>query len=426
MNAALVCAQSQSQPRPSVGLALSGGGAFGLAQIGVLKYFEDHHIPVDYIGGTSMGGLIGGFYATGLSSLELEEIVRDAKWDDLLSPNYQFHDAPIVEKQRWNLQSGTFTLRFGKRLALPVGINSGQSLALLLSRNTQAYSNLDSFDQLPVPFRCVATDLVTGAPFVLDRGSLPKALRATMALLGIFTPVNWDGKVLIDGGVTDNIPVDVVRQMGAQKVIAISLEAPSLSANQFTSLTTVLRQTASIAVLQNERQSVAKADTVIHVRLQGVGGTDYERSGELIRQGYAAAQAMGQELAIYQVSAAEWKIYTAHQRQLVRSPREEGPLVEVFSPQSRVQPNAQRELYRKLGFQSFSLDKLDDVLAGVVAASGLPGAYYEWRSVPGQPQGYRVEFLDRQNAVILLRPTLLCRRLMVPPDAKKNAEPSKG
>ena len=255
---ALAIAQSQPNPRPRVGIALSGGGALGLAQIGVLKYFEEHRIPIDYVAGTSMGGLIGGFYATGLTPSELETIVRDAKWDDLLSSNYQFHDAPIVEKQEWNIQSGTFTLRFGKRLTLPVGINSGQSLALLLSHSTQAYSNLVSFDNLPTPFRCVATDLVTGAPDVLDHGSLPKALRATMALPGIFTPVNWEGKVLIDGGVTDNIPVDVVRHMGAEKVIAISLETPRLSANQFTSLTTVLRQTASISVLQNERQSMAK------------------------------------------------------------------------------------------------------------------------------------------------------------------------
>ena len=415
IHALLASAQPQTAPRIRVGIALSGGGALGLAQIGVLKYLEDHHIPIDYIGGTSMGGLIGGFYATGLTPLELEEIVRDAKWDDLLSPNYQFHDAPIVEKQEWNLQSGTVTLRFGKRLTLPVGINPGQSLALLLSRNTKAYSNLDSFDQLPTPFRCVATDLVTGAAFVLDRGSLPKALRATMAIPGIFTPVNWDGTILIDGGVTDNIPVDVVRKMGAERVIAVSLETPSLAANQFTSLTTVLRQTASISVLQNERQSIAKADTVIHVHIRGLGGTDYERSGELVRQGYASAQAMGQELAAYQISDVEWQIYTEHRRQLIRPIRDEGPLVEVSSPQAKVQPNAQRELYRKLGSQSFSEDKLEDVLTGVVAASGLPGAYYEWRNVPGKPQGYRVEFLDRNNEILLLRPTL---SLNISPDER--------
>jgi NTE family protein len=403
---ALAIAQDRPNPRPRVGIALSGGGALGLAQIGVLKYFEEHRIPIDYIGGTSMGGLIGGFYATGLTPSELEAIVRDAKWDDLLSSDYQFHDAPIVEKQEWNIQSGTFTLRFGKRLTLPVGINSGQSLALLLSHSTQAYSNLESFDHLPTPFRCVATDLVTGAPAVLDRGSLPKALRATMALPGIFTPVNWEGKVLIDGGVTDNIPVDVVRQMGAEKVIAISLETPRLSAGQFTSLTTVLRQTASISVLQNERQSMAKADLVIHVHLQGVSGTDYERSGELIRQGYAAAQSMSHELEAYQISEPDWQTYITHRRELIRPTREQGQLVEVFSPQAKVQASAQHELYRKLGAHDFTVDKLEDVLAGVVAASGLPGAYYEWRSVVGKPEGFRVEFLDRQNAMVLLRPTL--------------------
>ena len=403
---ALAIAQDQPNPRPRVGIALSGGGALGLAQIGVLKYFEEHRIPIDYVGGTSMGGLIGGFYATGLTPSELEVIVRDAKWDDLLSSNYQFHDAPIVEKQEWNIQSGTFTLRFGKRLTLPVGINSGQSLALLLSHSTQAYSNLESFDHLPTPFRCVATDLVTGAPAVLDRGSLPKALRATMALPGIFTPVNWEGKVLIDGGVTDNIPVDVVRQMGAEKVIAISLETPRLSASQFTSLTTVLRQTASISVLQNERQSMAKADLVIHVHLQGVSGTDYERSGELIRQGYTAAQSMSHELEAYQIGEPDWQTYITHRRQLIRPTREQGQLVEVFSPQAKVQPSAQHELYRKLGAHDFTVEKLEDVLAGVVAASGLPGAYYEWHNVAGKPEGFRVEFLDRQNAMVLLRPTL--------------------
>lgn len=399
-------AQNEPHPRASVGIALSGGGALGLAQIGVLEYFEEHHIPIDYIGGTSMGGLIGGFYATGLAPSELETIVRDAKWDDLLSASYQFHDAPIVEKQEWNIQSGSFTLRFGKRLTLPVGINSGQSLALLLSRNTQAYSNLNSFDELPTPFRCVATDLVTGAPYVLDRGSLPKALRATMALPGIFTPVSWQGSVLIDGGVTDNIPVDVVRKMGAQRVIAVSLETAPLSASQFTSLTTVLRQTASIAVIQNERRSMAQADMVIHVHIQGLSGSDYERSIELIRQGYAAAQSVSQELAAYQIAEPDWQTYVDRRRHLTRPIHELGPLVEVSSPQAKVQPSAQHELYRKLGSQSFSVERLEDVLAGVVAASGLPGAYYEWRNLPGKAEGYRVEFLDRNYAMLLLRPTL--------------------
>lgn len=395
------------KPRPRLGVALGGGNALGLAHIGILRYFEERHIPIDYITGTSMGGLVGGFYATGLDAAQLETIVRDANWDDLLSANYRFFDEPIVEKQEWNRQAGWLTLRFGKRFALPAGINPGQALALLLSRHTQAYSNLATFDDLPTPFRCVATDLVTGTPFVLGRGSLPKALRATMALPGIFTPVNWGDKVLIDGGITNNLPVDEVRKMGADKVIAVVVETGQPSARQFTSLTTVLRQTASIAVLQNERQQAANANLVIRVQLAGVTGADYEQSGKIIQQGYLAANAMSEQLEPYAMhSDAEWEAYLAARKQRFQIAPDQGPLVAVASPQPAIERNATHELYRKLGAAPVAEGQLEDVLAGVVAATGLPGAYYEWLSDPGQRQGYRVEFLERPDQMLLMHPAL--------------------
>jgi NTE family protein len=413
LSSSLLWAQEQFQAaeagkrRPRVGVALGGGNALGLAHIGILKYFEEHHIPIDYLTGTSMGGLVGGFYSTGLDSAQLELIVRDARWDDLLSPNYRFFDEPVVEKQEWNRQTGWLTLRFGKRFTLPAGINSGQALALLLSRQTQAYSNLPTFDDLPTPFRCVATDLVTGAPFVLERGSLPKALRATMALPGIFTPVNWDDKVLIDGGLTNNLPVDEARKMGADKVIAVVVETWQPSARQFTSLGAVLRQTASIAVLQNERQQAANADLVIRVQLAGVTGTDYEQSGKIIRQGYMAAKAIAEQLAPYAIrSDAEWEAYLAARKQRIHTAPDRGPLVAVASPQPAIQRNATHELYRKLGATPFPAEQLEDALAGVVAATGLPGAYYEWRGDPGQQEGYRVEFLERPDQMLLMHPAI--------------------
>src|SRR5215469_18411418 len=159
----LLPAQTQAPKRKTVGLALSGGSALGLAHIGVLKYFEEHHIPIDYIAGTSMGGLVGGFYSTGLNSAELEQIATQVDWDEMLSPNPRFVDQPVVEKRSWNKAVGTLTLYFGPRVSLPTGINPGQSLALLFSRYTMAYANLNSFDELPVPFRCVATDLVSAS-----------------------------------------------------------------------------------------------------------------------------------------------------------------------------------------------------------------------------------------------------------------------
>ena len=179
--------------RPRVGLALGGGGALGLAHIGVLRFLEEHRIPIDSISGTSMGGLVGGLYATGLSPAELEKIANAAPWADFLRSSPKFADRPVEEKQEWNRITGEFTFRFGKRLSLPAGINPGQQLALLLSRETIGYSGFHDFDDLPIPFRCVATDLVSADAFVLKEGSLAKAMRASMALPAIFTPVNWKG-----------------------------------------------------------------------------------------------------------------------------------------------------------------------------------------------------------------------------------------
>jgi len=192
--------EPQKSKRPIIGVALSGGGALGLAHIGVIQYFEEHHIPIDRIAGTSMGGLVGGFYAAGKDSKELKAIVEQADWDTLLSPNPQFREQPVVEKQEWNRSSGTFALRFGKRFSLPSGLNPGEALALLLSRNTAGYPELSSFDSLPTPFRCVATDLVSGDAFVPSSGSLQKAMRATMSLPAVFTPVRWGDRLLVDGG----------------------------------------------------------------------------------------------------------------------------------------------------------------------------------------------------------------------------------
>ncbi len=254
--------QAQDAPpsrRPRVGLVLGGGGALGLAHIGVLRFLEERHIPVDRVTGTSMGGLVAGIYATGRSAADLEKIANNAPWDDFLRSSPKFADRPAAEKQDWNRITGEFTFRFGKRLSLPAGINPGQQLALLLSRETVGYSGLRNFDDLPIPFRCVATDLVSADAFVLQDGSLAKAMRATMALPAIFTPVEWKGRVLIDGGLVNNLPTDVVRDMGADVVIAVVLQGAPTDAKQLTTIANILKQSVSVAVLQNERRNVKKA-----------------------------------------------------------------------------------------------------------------------------------------------------------------------
>lgn len=396
-------AQQLRGRKPSVGVALSGGGALGLAHIGVIQYFEERHIPIDRVAGTSMGGLVGGFYASGMDSHQMVEVVEQADWDTLLSPNTRFVDQPIVEKQQWNRTFGDFTLRFGKRFSLPAGLNPGEFLSLLLSHYTMAYSDLKNFDELPTPFRCVATDLIGGEAVVLGDGSLAKAMRATMSLPAVFTPINWDDKILVDGGLVQNIPVEVARSMGADTVIAVALETSKPNPRQLKSMIGVLRQTVSIAVAQNERRSLASADIVISVKSGKFSGTDYKNSKELIRAGYEAAKAQAAALARFELSPEEWNAFTEARRQRTRRAPDQGRVVAVTAPDPSFQRNAQSEIGRKLGPDPVSEKQLADVLTGMVAATGVPGASYQWQRGPGDSQGYGVEFARRGGQQVLAR-----------------------
>ncbi len=398
-------AQNTAKKRTRVGLALSGGGALGLAHIGVLKYLEEHHIPVDHIAGTSMGGLVGGLYATGQDPDNLERIARSAKWDDLLRASPSFEARPVAEKQEWNTITGEYTFRFGKNLTLPAGINPGQQLALLLSRETLGYPDIRSFDDLPIPFRCVATDLVSGEAFVLGQGSLAKALRATMALPAIFTPVEWEGRILIDGGLVNNLPTDVVRGMGSDAVIAVKVQPAKIDRTQLNTLTSILKQSVNIAVLQNERRNAKLADIVISVSLGDTRGTDFEKAEAIIQSGYRAAQQVSEALNRLAVAPDEWNAYVEAKKARMRLTPGSGPLVAVKSPRPEIQQNGSQELFRKSS-SSISTEKLEDELTGLTAATGLPSALYSWQAAPEKKSGFRVDLEPRPDRELLLRPSL--------------------
>src|SRR6266536_1605960 len=181
------------QHRPKIGVALEGGGAMGLAHIGVLKWFEEHHIPVDYVAGTSMGGLVGGFYATGMNPEEMKTLIEGLDWRKILSDRTPYEDLSYRRKedQRAYPNSLIFGLRHG--LSAPAGLIPGHQIGLLIDRVALPYYGAPSFDALPVPFRCVATDLVSGKPYIFKDVSLAVALRATMSIPGAFSPVH-DGQ----------------------------------------------------------------------------------------------------------------------------------------------------------------------------------------------------------------------------------------
>jgi NTE family protein len=350
-----------------------------------------------------MGGLVGGLYAVGMESSQIEALAREADWNALLNPSPPFADQPIVDKQKWNRTFGSLTLRFGKRFALPTGLNPGESLSLFLSRSTLGYSDVSDFDQLPTPFRCVATDLVSGDSVVLSKGSLPVAMRATMSLPGIFTPVKLENMVLVDGGVLENIPVDAVRNMGADVVIAVALETNRPSPDQIKSLPDVMRQTIALAIVKNEQRSEAKADLVISVDTRRFSGNDYARWKEIVNAGYEAAKAHQSQLARFELSPKEWDMYLSERQSRMRQSERRGKVLKISSPDPSFQKNAESEMRRTIGDKTVSEQRLEEVLSGMVAATAVPGAAYDWQQDDSEEGGYRVKFAERPTDQVLAR-----------------------
>jgi NTE family protein len=297
--------------RPSIGLALSGGSAFGLAHLGVLRWFADHRIPIDYIAGTSMGGLAAGLYASGRSPQEVEEFVSALDWHFALDPKLPYRDLSFRRKQ--DEREYPTQLEFGitkRGVRLPGGFNAGHGVGLLLSRFTAPWEDLASFDEMPTPFRTVATDLRKGEEVVFDKGPLFDAVRATMSMPAVFSPVEWHGKLLVDGGLVNNIPVDLVRKMGADIVIAVALDVPE-DAGGYTSILGVARQSMNVMITLNERRSLGQADLVLMPDLKGFSSSSYLDWKGLSQRGYDAAVRKEAFLTRLAVSPEEYDAYAA-------------------------------------------------------------------------------------------------------------------
>src|SRR4029077_346399 len=276
--------------RARIGVALEGGGALGLAHVGVLQWFEDHHIPIDYIAGTSMGGLVGGLYATGKTPKELQDIVEQQNWDIIIGGQTPYQDLSFRRKED-NRDYPTF-IQFGlkKGLSLPAGLNAGHQISLLIDRELLPYADLKSFDDLPIPYRCVATDLVSGKEVVFSDGSLPQAMRASMSIPGVFKPVRNGDQVLVDGGLVSNLPTDVVRKMGADIVIAVHLEVAPVKAEEIQSFFSVLRRSIDVVIRENELRGLSGADLIVKVDMHDFTSMDYAKSRVIIDRGAAATE----------------------------------------------------------------------------------------------------------------------------------------
>ncbi|WP_353256242.1 patatin-like phospholipase family protein [Hyphomonas sp.] len=281
-------------PRPKIALVLSGGGALGLAHVGAVQELERLGIRPDMIVGTSMGAVVGGLYASGLNGAQLEAVVEDVNWAGVFSPEPDRDKLTFRQKQQQADFPGTAGLGVSAAgILLPTGAVSDQMLMKELRRFTPVRTNIDDFDDLPVPFRAVATDIATGEAVVLGSGELPMAMRASISLPGVFPAVRMDGKLLVDGGLAANIPIRVARDMGADIVIAVWTPSDLLPGSEIGSVVDVLSQTVSLLILANERAEIAtltSKDFLIRVDTGDIGPADFNRSDDLIETGRLAAR----------------------------------------------------------------------------------------------------------------------------------------
>jgi len=293
--------------RPKVGLVLSGGGARGAAHIGVLKELERLQVPVDFIAGTSMGAIIGGLYASGMSASEIEKALLDIDWDQALSDEPKRNKLSFRRKRDDDniLVNASAGLNEGK-IQLPKGLLEGQNLGLILKSLTLHVAQIHNFDELSIPFRAVASDISTGQAVVMAGGDLAAAMRASMAVPTFFSPVEIDGKLLVDGGVSDNLPVGVVRKMGAGVVIAVDISTPLSGKAEMKNLFSITEQLTSILTRSNTERSLATLtdrDILILPDLGEIGSTDFKIAGQTIEKGLAEARA--QEPKLKQLSLTD-------------------------------------------------------------------------------------------------------------------------
>jgi NTE family protein len=300
--------------RPAVGLALEGGGALGLAHIGVLDWLEEHHVPVDRLSGTSMGALVGALYATGRTPAEMRKLALSDTFHSVFTLQAPYADASFRRREDRREIPQALTIGIKDRYGLRNALLTDHGVNDFLSRELFNYNGaaLD-YDRLPIPFRCVATDLNTMQTVSFASGPLPEAVRASISIPGIFSPVQGkNGHYLVDGGILDNLPTDVLRhELHADAVIAVRFEDSPLTAADTGSIVGVLGRAFEAGIARNVERSEKLADVVIDVPVGSFSSTDYDKAAQLMAAGYKAAEQNSTALLRYALNESAWQAYLA-------------------------------------------------------------------------------------------------------------------
>lgn len=297
-----------SAERKKVALVLSGGGARGMAHIGVLKAIEKAGIPIDFIVGTSMGSIIGGLYAIGYTPMQLDSMIKKQNWSFLLSDNPRRRELSLTERERSEKFIVSIPISLSKRSKpMMSGLVRGQNLSNLFSKLTIGYHDSIDFNRLPIPFACVATNIVNGEEYVYHRGVLATAIRASMAIPGYFTPVRQDSMVLVDGGLTNNYPVDVARAMGADIIIGATVQQDLLKPEELNNVSDILTQLVDVACRSKYESNIANSDFHVRVDTKGFTSMSFEREAidSLVCRGEQAVRTHWDELLALKRSLLE-------------------------------------------------------------------------------------------------------------------------
>ncbi len=391
------CIQNKVTDRPKIGLVLGGGGARGYAHLGVLKKLEEMRIPYDYITGTSMGSIVGGFLATGMETEELTQMVRDANWDDLFSDKTDREDLPFRRKTDDTLGLFGPKLGIGKDSdLLPRGVMAGQKITFMFESVASQRVSTSNFDNLPIPFRAIATDIVSGRMIVMDTGELSMAMRASMSVPGVFDPVQREGALLVDGGLVRNLPVDVARDMGADVVIAVDVGTKLATKEELTSALAIIYQMSGLLTVSNtEKQIKALGDNDVLISPEIgdlISSADFNKLDEAIPLGYDATELVQDQLQKYSLSEAEYRSW----RQQIDGCVEGPPQVHFvrLNNQSRFSDDVIRELITIEPGERLDLDQLDHDLRQIYGLGFIRQARY---SVVEQDSQQGIEITVHQD-----------------------------
>lgn len=381
---AVVPTPGAAQERPKVGLVLSGGGAKGMAHVGVLRALEEMKVPVDMVVGTSAGSAVAALYASGMPVDEIEQRFIGLDWLASFRDDPGRVYKPLRRKQSdWRLPLAPGLGISEDGIHVGGGLVTGQNLGFILNELTRNAALVDDFDKLPIPFRAVATDLETGVEVVIDSGNLADAIRASMSIPGVYAPVERGGRLLIDGGVANNLPVSVARDMGADIVIAVDITDPLLKTEQMKEAFSVVGQLTTLMTRRNTENQLAlltDKDTLIQPDLQGYGSADFFDGPVLFELGASAAREHAVALNRLAVSADEWRTYRAALESKSEPP---GPVARIeFTQGRRLANDFLRERIRQQPGQELDVERLESDLKRIY---GL--GYYEsvsWSLFPSE------------------------------------------